>query len=52
MNISTLCDEIELQPLIKTRVFSFLQIFDFSSVDNYQSGYLVYQNMNESLLQT
>lgn len=52
MNISTLCDKIELQPLIKNRVLSFVENFDFSIVDNYQSDYLVYQNMNEALLQT
>ena len=52
MNIYTLCDKIELQPLIKKRVFSFVENFDFSMVDDYQSEYLVYQNMNKALLQT
>ena len=52
MNISTLCDKIELQPYVKKRVLSFVEDFDFRSVDELQKGYLIYKNMNEALTQT
>lgn len=52
MNISTLCDKIELQPQIKKRVLSFTEDFDFGIVDNQQRGYFVYQNMNDALTKT
>lgn len=52
MNISTLCDKIELQPQIKKRVLSFIADFDFGIVDNQQRGYFVYQNMNDALTKT
>lgn len=40
MNISTLCDKIELQPQIEERVLSFIEDFDFRTVDELQKGYL------------
>ncbi len=52
MNISTLCDKIELQPCVKNRVISFIEDFDFRVVDELQKSYLIYQNMNEALAQT
>lgn len=52
MNISTLCDEIELQPDIRKRVLTFAGNFDFWMVDEKQKGYFLYQNRNEALAQT
>lgn len=52
MNISTLCDKIELQCQMKNRVLSFVEDFDFRTVDKHQKGYLIYENMNEALTQT
>lgn len=52
MNISTLCDKIELQPQIEERVLSFIEDFDFRTVDELQKGYFVYENMKETLTQT
>lgn len=52
MNISTLCDKIELQPQIEERVLSFIEDFDFRTVDELQKGYFIYENMKETLTQT
>lgn len=52
MNISMLCDQIELQPYIKERVLSFIEDFDFCTVDELQKGYFIYKNMKETLIQT
>lgn len=43
MNISTLCDKIELQPQVKERVLSFIRDFDFEVVDLQLNEYLVYE---------
>ena len=34
MNITTLCDKIELQSCVKEKVFSFIENFDFQKIDN------------------
>ena len=52
MNISALCDKIELQSEIKEQVLAFVQNFDFHTVDMLQKGYLIYENMQEALTQT
>ena len=52
MNIDTLCEKIELQPQIRNSVLTFIEDFDFQSVDKQQKGYLIYRNMNEALTQT
>lgn len=52
MNIHTLCDKIELQPQIRNCVLSFIENFNFRTVDKQQRGYLIYKNMNEALTQT
>ena len=52
MDIIALCEKIDLQPLVKDRVDSFIKDFDFKTVDTYQAGYLVYENMKESLAKT
>lgn len=49
MNIEILCERIELQPEIRNSVLSFIEEFDFQSVDKHQKGYLIYRNMNEAL---
>lgn len=51
MDISTLCDKIELQPYIKKRVLSFVEEFDFRIVDELQKGYFIYNNMKETRTQ-
>ena len=48
MNLSNLCDKIELQPQMKTHVFAFADEFDFQTIDTYQKEYLIYQNMKEA----
>lgn len=52
MNISTLCDKLELQPHIKMRVLSFVDNFDFKRVDELQRNYYIFENMKEALAQT
>lgn len=52
MNIVALCDKIELQPYVKKRVLSFIEDFDFRTVDELQKDYLIYKNMNEALART
>ena len=52
MNISTLCDKIDLQPDIRKQVLSFVESFDFQVVDEIQKGYFIYQNMNDALART
>lgn len=52
MDITTLCEKIDLQPQIKNQVLSFVKEFDFETVDKQQKGYLVYENMKEALAKT
>ena len=52
MNINTLCNKIELQPSVKERVLSFIDEFDFATVDEIQKGYFTYSNMKEALGKT
>lgn len=52
MTICALCDKIGLQPQMKDGVLSFIENFDFNTVDHLQSGYFVFEKMRESLLQT
>ena len=49
MNISTLCDRINLQPEIKSRVLKFSNEFDFNSVNDQLRGFQNYEKMSESL---
>ena len=51
MNIVTLCDKIELQPYMKSRVLSFIEDFDFQIIDELQKEYFVYNNMKETRIQ-
>ena len=48
MNISTLCDKIELQSYIRNRVLSFVENIDFQIIDKYQNDYYEYKKMKES----
>ena len=50
MNISALCDKIELQPCVKKRVLSFVENFDFQMVDKFQKDYYEYNKMKEARL--
>ena len=52
MDISTLCNKIELQPNITKQVLLFIENFDFHAIDELQKGYFVYNNMQETLTQT
>lgn len=49
MNISTLCDKINLQPKIKSRVFEFANGFDFNSVNKQLNGFQNHEKMSEAL---
>lgn len=49
MNISTLCNQIELQPEIKDRVLAFAQNFDFGTVEKLLRDFLVYEKMDKAL---
>ena len=49
MEIHTLCDEIQLQPEIKSRVIEFANGFDFSSVDKQLKLFRNYERMSEAL---
>lgn len=49
MNISTLCDRINLQPEIKSRVLEFANDFDFNSVDKQLNAFQIYEKMSEAL---
>ncbi len=52
MNIAILSEKIELQPEIKNRVLSFAENYDFKTVDDYQTDYFIYENMNEARIST
>ena len=51
MNISTLCDKIELQSPVKEKVFAFAEGFDFQKIDELQKEYFSYANMKTALNQ-
>ena len=49
MELLALCDEIQLQPEIKSRVLEFANGFDFSSVNKQLKGFRNYEQMSEAL---
>ena len=49
MEIHTLCDEIQLQPEIKSRVFDFVNAFEFAAVDRQLIALRDYEKMSEAL---
>lgn len=49
MEIHTLCDEIQLQPEIKSRVFDFVNAFEFTAVDRQLIALRDYEKMSEAL---
>lgn len=49
MEIHTLCDEIQLQPEIKSRVIEFINNFDFDSVNKQINGFQNYEQMFKAL---
>lgn len=49
MEIHMLCDEIQLQPEIKSRVFDFVNAFDFNAVDRQLKSFWDYEKMSEAL---
>ena len=49
MNILTLCDRINLQPKIKSRVTIFSNVFDFSIVKDQLISFQNYEKMSEAL---
>ena len=49
MDIATLCNEIELQSEIKSRVLAFADRFDFETVDRQLKGFLSYENRETAL---
>jgi len=49
MNISTLCDIINLQPNIKVCVIEFSNTFDFTTVDKQLKSFQNYERMSEAL---
>lgn len=49
MDIYTLCDEIQLQTEVKSRVFDFFNDFDFTAVDKQLKAFRDYEKMSESL---
>lgn len=49
MELLALCDEIQLQPEIKSRVLKFANGFDFSSVNKQLKGFRNYEKMSEAL---
>lgn len=48
MNILTLCNEINLQPEIKSRVLAFADSFDFGTVEEQLKDFLVYEKIKEA----
>ncbi len=49
MEIHTLCDKIQLQPKIKSRILEFANDFDFNSVDKQLFAFQIYEKMSEAL---
>ena len=52
MDIFTLCEKIELQEFIKNQVLSFMDAYDFQTVDILQKDYFIYVNMADALEKT
>lgn len=52
MDISALCNAIELHPEMQKRILTFIADFDFKRVDSLQKGYFTYRDMNAALTQT
>ncbi len=48
MDIRTLCDNIDLQIDIKSRVLKFAENFNFGTVNKLLKGFLVYEKMNDA----
>lgn len=48
MDIIQLCDEIKIQPPIKTKVLQFLKTFDIKSVKALLKEFFVYEKMNDA----
>lgn len=51
MDILTLCNKINLQTEIKSRVLEFADNFDFTKVDKQLKDFLIYEKMNEARLE-
>lgn len=51
MDISTLCNKINLQPEIKNRVLEFAKTFDFGTVDKQLKDFLSCEKMNDARLE-
>ena len=51
MNITKLCDCIELQPEIKSCVLAFAEHFDFGTVDRQLKDFLVYEKMKDAQIE-
>lgn len=51
MNILHLCDKINLQSEIKTRVLRFAEQFDFTTVDKQLKDFLVYEKMEDTRIE-
>lgn len=51
MNITKLCDCIELQPEIKSCVLAFAEHFDFGTVDRQLKDFLVYEKMKAAQIE-
>lgn len=49
MNIPTLCEKIGLQPVVKSRVLTFADEYDFASVDHLLREFRCYEKMSEAL---
>lgn len=51
MNISDFCNEIKLQPEIKSHVLAFADSFDFEIVDKQLKDFLTYEKMKEAQIE-
>ena len=51
MDIVQLCDEIEIQPAIKTKVLQFLKTFDIETVEARLKDFFVYEKMDEARME-
>lgn len=48
MDLVTLCNEINLQPEIKSKVFAFQKCFDFRTIEQQLNGFSDYQNIGKA----
>lgn len=51
MTLTELCDKIDLQPKIKSRVLTFADGFDFGTVDQQLKDFLTYEKLNAAQLE-